>query len=189
VKKTASILLLGILFFNWIGYRFLTSWLEDRANLQLERQLDNNDYDQTQLISLKLPLTHLAYYVNSNLFERVDGKVEIKGVQYHYVKRRLYKDSLELICIFNHSATTWRDARNNFLQLVNDLQLSGQDKKTGNHSGSSKIFLSDYCNDHHLFDLTGLHFIILEKSSYFPSFTVFNFSPVIENPPEYCQVC
>src|SRR5580658_5132677 len=82
VKRIASILLLAVLFFNWIGYRFVSSYLEDHANARLEAQLDMNDYDESQLISFKVPAEHLAYYNNSKQFDRVDGEIEINGVQY-----------------------------------------------------------------------------------------------------------
>ena len=122
MKRIAAILLMGILFFNWYGYKLLSFYLEGKANRQLEARLDEARYDESQLISIKVPSSHLSYYNSSTQFERVDGQIEVGGVQYKYVKRRLYNDSLEMLCIPNYAAMTIQTARNQFFQLVNDIQ-------------------------------------------------------------------
>jgi hypothetical protein len=104
VKRLAAILLMGILFFNWYGYQLLTRYMQVRSDRCLEARLDRNEYDESQLISLKIPITALAYYSSSSEFQRVDGQIEIGGVHYKYVKRRIFGDSLELLCIANHTA-------------------------------------------------------------------------------------
>ena len=145
MKKIAAILLTGILFFNWYGYRLVSCWLEERADRQLEARLDVDSYDESQLILIKVPSTHLSYYNSSTEFERVDGEIEMGGIQYKYVKRRLFNDSLELLCIPNHAANRLTAARNEFFQQVNDLQQhNGQGKKANTHPGSSKNFTTDY---------------------------------------------
>jgi hypothetical protein len=96
VKRIAAILLLIILLFNWVGYEFYTAILQDHADKTMVANLDQNNYTDADLISIKVPATHLSSYVNSKEFQRVDGKIEIEGVQYNYVKRRFSEDSLEL---------------------------------------------------------------------------------------------
>jgi hypothetical protein len=101
VKRIIAILLIAILLFNWVGYQLYTAIMEQRADNTLIASLDENNYTESELISIKVPAVHLSYYVNTKEFERVDGKVEIAGVQYNYVKRRYINDSLELMCIPN----------------------------------------------------------------------------------------
>ena len=144
MKKVAAILLMGILFFSWYGYRLLSSYLEVKADRQLETRLDENRYDESELISIKVPSSHLSYYNSSTQFERVDGQIEVKGVKYKYVKRRLFNDSLEVLCIPNHTAMNLQTARNQFFQLVNDIQQhNGQGKKSDN-SLSKSFSPTDY---------------------------------------------
>jgi hypothetical protein len=100
----------------------LLSSLLDKADRELETRLDENRYDESQLISIKVPVTHLSYYNTSDQFERVDGNIEVGGVQYKYVKRRIFNDSLEVLCIPNHTA----------------MQLQAM-KRQGSHPASSKI--------------------------------------------------
>jgi hypothetical protein len=144
LKKILSILLLTIFLFNWFGYRLLTSFLEKRANAQLELQLDNNNYEEEQLVSVKIPVDYLPYANSSPDFQRKNGQLEMKGIQYSFVKWRLYDDTLEFLCVRNPVATELRDAKIDFFKLVNDLQGGGQNKKTGTSSGSSKFFSGEY---------------------------------------------
>jgi hypothetical protein len=143
LKRIVAILLMGILCFNWCGYRLLDGYLESRADRQLEATLDQDGYDDAQLLLIKIPSTHLSYYNSSERFERVDGQIEVGGIQYKYVKRRLFNDSLELLCIPNHTAMQLQAAKNEFFKLVNDLQPEGQGKKNGSHSGLFKSFSPD----------------------------------------------
>ena len=186
LKRTASILLLGILCFNWFGYRVLTAYLQDRANNRLEAQLDENQYDESQLISIKVPAEHLSYYISSDQFERVDGQVEINGVQYKYVKRRLFNDSLELLCIPNHTAMRLQTAKDEFFKLVNDLQHPGQNKKTDSHPGASSNFSTDYYTVIDPFSMDDLSFDQLRQSAHFICNIPTTYSPVAGQPPEHC---
>jgi hypothetical protein len=144
MKRIAAILLMGILFFSWYGYKLLSFYLEDKADRQLEARLDEDRYDESELISIKVPSTHLSYYNSSTQFERVDGQIEVGGVQYKYVKRRLFNDSLELLCIPNHTAMNLQTARNQFFQLVNDIQQHNGQGKKSDHSISKNFSPTDY---------------------------------------------
>jgi hypothetical protein len=132
-----------MLLFNWCGYQLLNAYLENRSFLQLRVKLDGNNYSESELISLKVPAANLSYYNCSKQFIRVDGQIEVGGIQYNYVKRRLFNDSIEMICIPNHEATHLNKIKNDFFNLVNDLQHPGQNKKTDSHS--NKSFSGDDC--------------------------------------------
>jgi hypothetical protein len=143
LKRFVAILLMGILCFNWYGYRLLDAYLESRADKQLEATLDRDGYDDAQLLLIKIPSTHLSYYNSSDRFERVDGQIDVGGIQYKYVKRRLYNDSLELLCIPDQGVMQLQKAKNEFFKLANGLQPAGQEKKNGNHPGVFKSFSPD----------------------------------------------
>jgi hypothetical protein len=156
VKRTAAILLLILLLFNWVGYEFYTAFLQEQADKTMVANLDRNNYTDAELISIKVPATHLSSYVNSKDFQRVDGKIEIEGVLYNYVKRRFSEDSLELLCIPNKTATSIQTAKNEFFKLVNDLQHPGQSKKSDQHSSSFKGFSAEYFSNSQSFAISKL---------------------------------
>jgi hypothetical protein len=185
VKRIASILLLAVLFFNWIGYRFFSAYMENHANTTLEAQLDQNNYDENELISIKVPAEHLAYYNNSKQFDRVDGEIEINGIQYKYVKRRIYNDSLEYLCIPNNTVMKLRSAKDEFFKLVNDLQHNGQGKKTTPHSNSSRNFIADYYLDASTFQLAPAVSFPKSKTPASISNMLHCYLPVAEQPPDH----
>jgi hypothetical protein len=181
VRKPAAILLLVLFLFNWFGYRFLISFLEEKANVQLETQLDKNNFDESELVSVKIPAHYFSGYVNAKDFERADGQVDIKGIIYNYVKVRVYNDSLEMLCIPNNDATALSSAKDNFFRLVNDLQHKGN-KRT--NTSFSKNISPDYFAASQ-FAVSDYHFFITSKrTDHFISSIPFYHSTVLENPPE-----
>ncbi|ULQ52353.1 hypothetical protein [Flavihumibacter fluvii] len=131
VKKLAAITLIGILLFNWGGYRWVFSYLEESSSQLLNARLDDRNYDEEALITIKLPVENLPYYTNSPIFERVKGEVTIGGMKYQYVEKRIFNDSLEMRCIPNAHATHLTNARDEFFKMVNDLQ---QTSSSGKHA-------------------------------------------------------
>ena len=142
VKKIASIFFLGIFLFNWFGYRLLSSFLEQNANAALITSLDNNQYNEEDLISIKVP-SNLPYYTNSEHFTRRDGEIELNGIKYNFVKSRVYKDSIEYRCIPNTARMKLGKAKDKFYKLVNDLQHPSQNKESGSSAGIKNL-LSEY---------------------------------------------
>jgi hypothetical protein len=141
LKKISTILLLGLLLFNWFGYRLLITCLQDHSRKTLETRLDGNDYDESQLISIKTPVTNLAYYNASGQFERVDGSIEVNGIRYKYVKRRLFKDSLELLCLPDHAAMRLQSFNNDFFGFISGISTPA--KRHGAQSVSVKTAMAD----------------------------------------------
>jgi hypothetical protein len=160
--------------------------MENKATLQLEAQIDKNQYEESQLISIKIPASYLSYYTNSRFFERVDGEIDLGCVRYSFVKRRLFNDSLEFLCIPNFSVTELQAAKMEFFKTINDLQQNIHDKKPGSHSNSSKTFSSDIYTICEPINLLALSDSNLAKFSYFSPSRTFYFPPIIENPPEAC---
>ncbi|HET6254972.1 MAG TPA: hypothetical protein VFE32_12905 [Puia sp.] len=150
LKRIAAILLLSVLLFNWLGYRLLTAFWEDHAATRLQGRLDNDQYDPSQLILLRVSADALPYSNSTEQFQRSDGFIEIGPTRYRTVKRRLYNDSIEFLCIPDGAANRVRTAGNDFFSLVNDLQKPGHSKFPG-HSGKTGPTVNKiiWCDAHH----------------------------------------
>ncbi|MBS1915318.1 MAG: hypothetical protein JST87_03515 [Bacteroidetes bacterium] len=185
MKRIVTILLLAMLLFNWIGYRLFTAYIENRSDRQFEAQLDNNNYDETQLISIKVPVAHLAYYNISKNFERMDGQIEANGVVYKYVKRRIFNDSLEVLCIPNKTAMQLNAAKNEFFKLVNDLQANNQTRKANSHKNFSKAFSTDNCTTNDVVVLSELNESIPRPLIPYSENLASSFSFINEQPPDF----
>ena len=134
MRKIAAILLFCLFLFNFVGYKCLYYYLQQKANLSLEARLDKDDYNTKDLIKIKIPLSN-PYQVSWNDFERVDGEVDIQGVTYKYVKRKVEDGQLVLLCIPHinkmHLSKACSDYNN------------GHDKKAGGSSWKT-ISLSEF---------------------------------------------
>jgi hypothetical protein len=184
VKKFAAILLLGILMFNWIGYRFITSYLEDRSNTQLNARLDQNIYDESDLVSVKIP--NNLPYTNNKDFQRISGQIQIAGIAYNYVKMRVCSDFVEFLCIPNHDLTHMQTSKDEFFKLVNDLQQGNQQKKSENHPGTSKNFSLDfYTTINHLIQVNAPAMLADQGSFHnYASLIPSCYTPTAEQPPD-----
>lgn len=173
-------MLLAVLLFNLYGYQLLIDYMQQRHNVILVAQLDKDEYRNEDLISIKTPLS-LPYYNRSLDFERVDGAIEINGVAYNYVKRRIINDSLELLCLPNTVKQKLQTAKSDFFKISNDVQQPENGKKAAN---IIKSVLPEYCNALTTYSLPAL---AAEKQAYALSLTPFTtsvFKLTPEQPPE-----
>ena len=143
MKKIASALLIFVLLFNWFGYNLVVNYLQQKSDIHLEALLDNNEYNDAQLIELKVP-THLPYQTSWASFERYDGEVEMNGILYKYVKRKVANDTLYLMCIPNTKKMNLETARDDFFKNTNDVSQNNNSKKSDNSKSSIKNLLSEY---------------------------------------------
>jgi hypothetical protein len=142
LRKLTAILLWGIFLFNWVGYRAVHAWLQDRAIHQLEARIDGQPVDPSQLLSFKVSSSHLNYYNTSDHFERLAGHIEINGVLYQYVARRLFNDSAEYLCVPNMAALKLQANADAYYSLVNDLASPEKGSK-GDRSNRAPDFFGD----------------------------------------------
>ncbi len=182
MRKIAAILLLLILLFNWGGYRIFSGFLQHRANLQLETKLDKNDYDEEDLIEIKVPL-HLPYQLNWKSFERFDGEIDVDGKHYKYVKRKVYNDSLVLLCLPNEKKQNLEKAKDNYFKVVNDIDPSAQQKSDGGNLSFKNILSEYFVEQPHWLHAT---WVSLQVSHFTKQQILFptNFKATPDKPPE-----
>ena len=183
MKRFTAILLTGILLFNFYGYRLIIDYIQDRESVQLETRLDRDEYNNEDLISIKTPL-NLPYYQSSADYERAYGSIEVKGITYEYVKRRVQNDTLELLCLPNKTKMQLQSAKNELLRLSVDASSTQQHKKPV----SFKIAFPDFCQDINAYSFATLAHTGL---SYFLSNTTLSasdYSKISDQPPELMHV-
>ncbi len=146
MKKIASILLLALLLFNWCGYRWVINIVQQNADTKLEAKLDRNEYNEEDLIEIKVPVS-MPYQTDWAEFERYDGEIEVNGIHYKYVKRKVQDGQLVLKCIPNQAKQHLESAKEDLFKITNDLQQDNAAKKSGAPNVSLvKSVLGDYEN-------------------------------------------
>lgn len=185
MKKLAAILLFALLFFNWYGYRLLSDIMVQKSDTEFQAKIDNDEYDESQLIELRVPI-NLPYHNDWDKFERYDGEVEIDGIHYKYVKRKVEKGELVLLCLPNNDKQLLQTARDNFFKLVNDLQqtsATGKKSETGNTAAFKGLF-SEYQQEKNNWTIAALTIAGNQYPLNESLFTPFYFHSSPEQPPE-----
>ena len=143
MKKLATILLLALLLFNFVGYKLVFNALRQKAGKDLVSRIDHNAYNEADLITITVPLS-MPYLNDSKDFERKDGEITFNGKIYHYVKEKVSQGNLVLMCLPDEQKMRIQSAKDDFSKLANELQNNTSSKKSGENSRVLKLALSDY---------------------------------------------
>jgi hypothetical protein len=127
LKRIAAILLLALMVFTLVGYRWLFSAIEKRATAQLEERISTGQYTADQLVEIRIPL-NMPYYADQD-YEEVYGETDFNGEHYRYVKRKVSGNTLHLLCIPNKEKTNIVKAKNEFAKAVNDIPSNKQSQQ------------------------------------------------------------
>lgn len=117
------------------------AYMEKSSERSIEQKVNKSEYNEAELLSVKTKL-NLPYYTSSPEFERAYGSVSINGVVYEYVQKRIYNDTLELLCLPNGAKTALQHIKNDLTQSSAADQSTLPAKK-----GTTllKISLPDFC--------------------------------------------
>lgn len=177
MKQLSAILFLTILLFNFYGYSLVIDCMQKRQSAILELKLDNRQYNEDELISIKTPL-NLPYYTSSQTYERAYGSIEVNGTVYEYVKQRVNHDTLELLCLPNKAKTNLRSVKNEFVKF--SIDRTSQEKK----SNVLKISFPDFCQNVNVFALKASTETAKKYFAFNTSLLQTDYSSKGEQPPE-----
>lgn len=128
LKKLTAILLLAIYLYNLGGYSLVFGYFIHQSEQQFAQQINKHQYNEDELVQLGIAI-HLPYIPPSNEFEPVEGSVEINGVHYDYVKRRITNDTLYVLCLPNHQKTQLEKNKSDYTSAVNDFATNKKQKE------------------------------------------------------------
>jgi hypothetical protein len=133
LRRTLSILLIVILFFNAIGFYGLLVGIQYHRQQALVELLDNESYDLDKTNLLKIPLT-LPYATDQEEFQRVDGNFEYHGEYYRLVKQRLSRDTLYIVYLKDHDTKKVNTVLKDYVKSFTD-----QPAHSSKHQGKITI--------------------------------------------------
>ena len=133
-----------------IGYRAWFYYAERKADAMLETQLDENRYDENDLVAITVPLDN-PYQIEQKGFERISGEVTLDGTTYKYVKRRVTEGNLIIYCIPDIHKMILKKAGSDYGNAANDL--SGNNKSSSRKSIQKSFNGTDYENHFYQYQL------------------------------------
>jgi len=152
LKKLVSIGLLLVFLFNVIGYKVLFYYLEQAADNRIEARLEALSELDKNLITVKIPI-NLPYQTDWDQFERTDGEVAVNGTVYRYVKQKISRDTLILLCLNYKEKSDLVKKRSDYFQKVNDLSAESNKKpslkqtKTDYFQESDRLLFNLYVSE------------------------------------------
>lgn len=139
MKKVFAVALIAVLLMNTLGYYGVFLGLQYQNSMAVTRQLDADVYDESQAVTIQVPLT-VPYMYNDADFKRAEGLFQYKGEFYRLIKQKYADDVLTIIAIRDSETKRINQAMSDYVMTFTD---SGDDSQ----DSSSKLtvsFIKDY---------------------------------------------
>jgi hypothetical protein len=143
LRKIIAICFSLILLFSTGGYHPFISLLQQKADRNLESLLDQDVYDETNLVEIRMPL-NMPYQQRYTGFERHYGNIEIDGKSYTYVKKKIDGDVAIFLCIPNQSRQQLKDMRFDLTRANTILADTENNTSKQQHTSLIKSNLGDF---------------------------------------------
>ena len=98
MKKIITIIFLSVYLLNLAGTSLYLEYMINKNEKASVSIIDKGEYESEQLVEIKIPL-RVPYYSSSAGYERYYGEVNLKGNHYNYVQRKIYNDTVFLLCL------------------------------------------------------------------------------------------
>jgi hypothetical protein len=128
LKKAVSIVLLSFFLFNTIGYKLLFYYQVLVADSRMEAKIENLQDSDPSLFTVKIPI-RLPYHTDWKDYESVEGEVTYHNTTYRYVKQKVFRDTLILLCVNYPEKSQIRKNYNDYFKKVNDLTSDSSKKQ------------------------------------------------------------
>ncbi|WP_153799529.1 hypothetical protein [Foetidibacter luteolus] len=106
--------------FNLAGYPLLFGYLGRQSSARLAGKIEQNSYHEADLVEVKVKL-NMPYYNSQEAYEPLAGDITINGNHYNYVKRKVWQDTLFLMCLPNKERDNLQTAKKDYASAANDF--------------------------------------------------------------------
>ncbi|MEO7215934.1 hypothetical protein [Mucilaginibacter sp.] len=104
MKKLTAIFLLAILLFNIGGHLLFHQYFTYRCDKFFSQQVAQNRYNLHDLTEVKIPV-NLPNLGDDAEYQDVTGQINFESSSYNYVKMKLTKTAMYLLCVPNYETT------------------------------------------------------------------------------------
>jgi hypothetical protein len=141
MKKLIAIMLLFIHVFNIGGQLVFHEYLVYQSDKLFNEEINKNHYNTDDLTEIKIPANMPGIH-DWHGYENLDGQVRFANSSYNYVKMKLTRDTIYLMCIPNYETTHLYDQNVIYAGQIKDIPVPKKD-----HVPFGKINLIAY--SHH----------------------------------------
>jgi hypothetical protein len=122
--------------------------LKKQADGEMTLRLNSDSYSDKETVTFKFPLA-LPYHKDWNAFERMNGTFENNGEYFNFIKQKIERDTLYLVCIRDYKVKQISGLVTDFVKLSNDIPTNSKTIKLFGNFTQDYEFLQDYYSIRH----------------------------------------
>lgn len=122
MRRLVAILLLSVHLFTTVGYTLVFEYFIHRSDQQIVKEI----YDQRtqkKLIEIKIPV-NLPNIHPWSRYEHIEGQIQLNGTYYNYVRLKMTRDTMAMICLPNNVKTQLVKANVILAKEISDTPMS-----------------------------------------------------------------
>ena len=140
LKKLVAITVLIVFLLNAVGLYGILLGLQFKVAFEANKQLDDDQYSISETITFSIPIA-IPYSIDEQDFHRVAGEFVHQGEVYRFVKQKLNKDTLYIVCIKDAKSKKINQALADYVKTFTDRPFSTKQQGTKLNS-----IIKDYLN-------------------------------------------
>jgi hypothetical protein len=153
LKKFITIILLAVQLFNIAGPLLLYQYLVYQSEKLFEEQISKNNYEPDDLFEVKIPVK-MSTVQDWTDYAYISGRVEFKSTDYNYVKLKMTRDTIYLMCVPNYKTT--KLSTNNIIDAKGVPEIPVNKKEHVPFGKTSTPGLFGYCTPQYGFFVPAL---------------------------------
>lgn len=111
-----------------MGYKLFFYYQIKVADAIMQAKIETLKESDKSLFTVKIPI-RLPYHTDWKDFESVEGEMIYENTTYKYVKRKVLRDTLILLCVNYLEKSLIQENSNDYFKKVNDLAADNSKKQ------------------------------------------------------------
>ncbi|HZX57618.1 MAG TPA: hypothetical protein VFE54_02790 [Mucilaginibacter sp.] len=177
MKKLVAILLLSAHLINIGGYVLVYQYFIHKSDVEIVKQMYDNKVNSAKLLELKVPV-NMPTIQDWTEYEHIEGQIQLNNAYYNYVRLKMTRDTMYLICLPNTVKASLVKANIIMAKNMSDVPLS---KKGPTVPSAKKVNSAGYDNVYQLIDCTYTPLAKLVRVVSYSQFAGLS-NPYIESP-------
>lgn len=126
LKKLIAITLLVSHLFSTGGYIAFYHYLKYRSDVFFNEQTAQNKYNKNDLVEIKIPI-EMPNLSDWAAYENVSGTVQFEEASYNYVKMKMTRHAIYLMCVPNYKTTVYSTTNVIVARDIKDIPVPKKD--------------------------------------------------------------
>ncbi|MGN6396809.1 MAG: hypothetical protein ACTHMI_14660 [Mucilaginibacter sp.] len=122
MKKLIAITLLVSHLFSTGGYVAFYKYLQYRSEVFFNEQTAQNKYNKNDLVEVKIPID-VPVINDWTAYENVSGTVQFEEASYNYVKMKMTRHAIYLMCVPNYETTIYSTSNVIVAKNIKDIPV------------------------------------------------------------------